>query len=838
VNQESQFGDFGRYQIVRLLGIGGMGMVFLAEEKATGQRVAIKALRPELAKVPAAAHRFWREAGHMRRLAHPHVLAILAVSEGGQGPYLVMPFMERGSLAHVLAGMREGPGERGRAGQQAGWSEGLRAGGPSPTRTLKARDAALPLGTGGPLEPEFILKVGRQLASALSAAHKKGVIHQDLKPANILLDAEGNAFLTDFGMARSLANDSMLPLQEGQVVGTGPYLSPAMAAGEAEDTRGDIYAFGALLYEMLTGCPPYESTSPADVTRQILAGPPRPILKLDPNAPRGLVRIAEGAMARSLSERYPSMTEVEADLQRVAEGREPIGPPLPLPVVSLWRKATRDAPRLATLGAAAVLAITVAALLWPTPVRLRLLYKITASGVSAWRFAQPGDWDGNGEPELFIAQGEDLFAVSPTGEVIREKRIAEADKGYLLLGFVQDLDGDRKSEVVASWTVGTNLTVAVFDQDFNSLKRFQTAGAWELFDEGPSHSTIQPRLIADLDGDGKRELLATLATGRARAPRGIACFGLESERPNWTNLSGPTVTEVVLLDLNGDGRQDVVFGSSATSNTNVGIDGTDDRFSYLHALLHDGTRLWTKKLDGYYTEVHPLLAKRRSDSGHALVAWITGADEHRRKRGGAEVGRIASFDFRGEQICQYDPGVRLMSCVCVDLDADGQDEIVATDRLGFVHVLDARLHPQQLVELVPRRFDRVDLRLVAVTTLPAAKPPHLIFTSAQVQFLAAPSEGRPKDPAGHIRYQDVSILIGSADLAPVAEYRLAKQAREEDAGQALVADFTGDGEPEIVSLRREALVLEFLPAVGPREKLARMFAGHRAHRERELSSRQ
>ncbi|MBI2925198.1 MAG: protein kinase [Verrucomicrobia bacterium] len=365
MNPESQFGDFGRYRIVRLLGIGGMGMVFLAEEKPSGQRVAIKALRPELVKVPAATHRFWREAGHMRRLAHPHVLPILEVSEGEQGPYLVMPFMERGSLAQVLAGMRGGPGERRGEGQQASRS----AGGPcqrerrdevsgltSAATRFKARvsDGRVS-GTNLPLVPEFILKVARQIAAALSAAHKKGVIHQDLKPANILLDDEGNAWLTDFGMARTLFNDSVLPLQQGQVVGTGPYLSPAMAAGEAEDTRADIYASGALLYEMLTGQPPYHGSSPTDIVKEILAGPPRPIRELNPQAPDGLIKIAEGAMARRLSERYASMAEFEADLERVARGAAPA-----LAAAQTRRRQLRKTVRIAALASV----VFVATLSW------------------------------------------------------------------------------------------------------------------------------------------------------------------------------------------------------------------------------------------------------------------------------------------------------------------------------------------------------------------------------------------------------------------------------------------------------------------------------------------
>jgi sugar lactone lactonase YvrE len=164
------------------------------------------------------------------------------------------------------------------------------------------------------------------IAEGLQFAHRRGIIHRDLKPANILRTGEQGACLADFGLARTLFNDTIVDVERPQWEGTAPYMSPGVAAGDAEDTRCDIYAFGALLYEMLTGEPPYAGRTLQEIRTQILAGPPKPIQERNPAADSGLRAVAEGAMARELRDRYADMSDVLADLQRIKEGKAPVGP--------------------------------------------------------------------------------------------------------------------------------------------------------------------------------------------------------------------------------------------------------------------------------------------------------------------------------------------------------------------------------------------------------------------------------------------------------------------------------------------------------------------------------
>jgi serine/threonine protein kinase/Tol biopolymer transport system component len=271
-----------RFEIQRVLGAGGMGVVLLARDPDAAALAAIKLLRPEHADQPRTVHRFLVEARHQQKLDHPHILKVLEVSEREQGAYFAMPYLEKGSLA----------------------------------RRIKPGQA---------LDPEFTLRVALQIADALRYAHAAGLIHRDLKPANVLLDGQGNAFLADFGLARALLFDSIMDPSRGHCEGTAPYMSPAVAAGLAEDTRCDIYSFGAMLYEMLTGHLPYEASTPEEYRRQILAGPPEPVRERNPTAPTGLAAICEGALARKHRDRYADMADVVADLERVRDGRPILG---------------------------------------------------------------------------------------------------------------------------------------------------------------------------------------------------------------------------------------------------------------------------------------------------------------------------------------------------------------------------------------------------------------------------------------------------------------------------------------------------------------------------------
>jgi serine/threonine protein kinase/streptogramin lyase len=267
-----------QFEIIRILGGGGMGVVLLARDSRGNREVAIKLIKSELVSDQQVVHRFLKEAGHLKRLRHINIVPVDEISERPEAPYFVMPYFAKGSLASRIK-------------------------------------------PGYPLETETVLDMAAQVAEGLSFAHRSGIIHRDLKPANILVSENDRVCIADFGLARTLFNDTFVDVQSRQLEGTAPYMSPAVAAGDAEDTRCDTYSYGALLYEMLTGHPPYKGKNTKEILNKILAGPPEPITTLNPRADRRLVAVAEKAMARELRDRYADMRDVLKDLEKIKDGK-------------------------------------------------------------------------------------------------------------------------------------------------------------------------------------------------------------------------------------------------------------------------------------------------------------------------------------------------------------------------------------------------------------------------------------------------------------------------------------------------------------------------------------
>lgn len=272
----------GPYSLIGRLGRGGMGEVWRAKDPDSKATVALKLLRPELTFDEASIHRFATEARHIAGLSHPHIVKVLRVGEHEGRPFYASP-LYRESLAALLARR-------------------------------------------GALAESEVARIARDLADALAYAHGRGIIHRDLKPANILLDDSGHPCLCDFGLVRTVFNDSLVDVQTRTLEGTIAYMSPATALGQAEDTRCDIYGWGAIVYEMLTGKPPYQAPTTEALLAAVRSGSPRPIAEVNPQASRALARVAEWAMARELRDRYAEMNDVLRDLDLIRAGRSPRGP--------------------------------------------------------------------------------------------------------------------------------------------------------------------------------------------------------------------------------------------------------------------------------------------------------------------------------------------------------------------------------------------------------------------------------------------------------------------------------------------------------------------------------
>jgi beta-lactam-binding protein with PASTA domain/predicted Ser/Thr protein kinase len=264
----------GRYRIQRKLGAGGMADVYLAEDQELGRRVAIKILNGRHANDDQFIERFRREAKNAAALNHPSIVSIYDRGEAEDTYYIAMEFLDGRTLKELIV----------------------------------SRGAA-------PIN--VAIEYARQILSALRFAHRHGIVHRDIKPHNVLVDAEGRVKVTDFGIAR--AGTSQMT-ETGSIVGTAQYLSPEQARGGEVDPRSDLYSLGVVLYELLTGKTPFDGDTPVEIAMKHLSTTPKPPSKLRPEIPPELDKVVLRALAKNPDERYQSADEMEADLERVTRG--------------------------------------------------------------------------------------------------------------------------------------------------------------------------------------------------------------------------------------------------------------------------------------------------------------------------------------------------------------------------------------------------------------------------------------------------------------------------------------------------------------------------------------
>lgn len=248
-----------RYRVLHRLGGGGMADVYVAEQVQLSRRVAIKVLHPHLARDAEVAERFRREAEAAAKLVHPHICAIYDYGATQDVVFTVMPYLEGGSLADLIQKQRY-------------------------------------------IEPAHAGTVAAQVAVALDYAHRRGVVHRDVKPDNVLFDEDGNAALTDFGIATARFHGRLTA--SGRAMGTPHYMSPEQAMGKLVDGRSDIYAVGILLYEALVGFPPFDGADSFSVSYKQVHEAPVPPADVSSRVPAALSEIVMKCLSKQPAARY------------------------------------------------------------------------------------------------------------------------------------------------------------------------------------------------------------------------------------------------------------------------------------------------------------------------------------------------------------------------------------------------------------------------------------------------------------------------------------------------------------------------------------------------------
>ncbi|WP_020467382.1 serine/threonine-protein kinase, partial [Singulisphaera acidiphila] len=302
------------YEILAELGHGGMGVVYRAHQRRLNRMVALKMIRAGSLARPEERERFGIEAEVVAKLRHPNIIQIYDIGEVGGLPYVALELLEGGSLAASLGGC-----------PQLG----------RPSATMAAT-----------------------LARAVHAAHQAGIVHRDLKPSNVLFARDGTLKITDFGLAKHLEEDG--PTETGQVLGSPCYIPPEQARGEAKDVgpAADVYALGAILYEMLTGRPPFKGTTPMETVIQVLEQEPVPPSQLQFQVPRDLETICLKCLAKPPHRRYPSAEALADDLDRYLANR-----PIRARRTPLWERGLKWARRRPTTSSLMAVALLIGSIL-------------------------------------------------------------------------------------------------------------------------------------------------------------------------------------------------------------------------------------------------------------------------------------------------------------------------------------------------------------------------------------------------------------------------------------------------------------------------------------------
>jgi tetratricopeptide (TPR) repeat protein len=371
----------GDYRIVREVGRGGMGIVFEAEQVSLGRRVALKVLPRHALLDPQSLERFQREARSAARLHHTNIVQVFGTGEQDGLHYFVMQLIRGVGVDHVIAdllrlsqgrppGKRPPGSSRLRLAARTGVAPepspppGAQSDGQAPATPpaeLGAAPANGEIAAAITLDPFAhaywvnVARLGIQVAEALAFAHAQGIVHRDVKPSNLLLDLQGRAWITDFGLAKESAGPADLT-HSGFLVGTLRYLPPERFQGHS-DARGDVYGLGLTLYELLALRPAFVETDRSKLVRQVMHDePPRP-RKLNPAMPRDLETVVLKAIARNPDHRYQAAADLAADLRRFVEDR-PIRARRATSVERLWRWCRRNPTTAALLAALLLVLVT------------------------------------------------------------------------------------------------------------------------------------------------------------------------------------------------------------------------------------------------------------------------------------------------------------------------------------------------------------------------------------------------------------------------------------------------------------------------------------------------
>src|SRR5215472_3918325 len=551
------------YRILELLGGGGMGLVYKAEDLKLGRRVALKFLPEELASDSVALERFEREARAASALNHPNICTVYAIEEHDNQPFIAMELLEGESLRDLIASASSSP----------------------PSRQWEP-----------PLRTDKLLDVAIQVSQGLDAAHRKGIIHRDIKPANVFLTTQGQAKILDFGLAKLQESEELqpAPLSEGQtkpksfsslnVTRTGVaivtvgYMSPEQVRGEKLDTRTDLFSFGMVLYEMATGQKAFVGDTAAVLREAILKDSLTPIRVLNANSPTELEDVINKMLEKDREARYQTASEIGAKLQelnhRIAKAALS-----PDSVTEDLRRGSKIAPRSRWFWTGAVLIVVVG-----------------LAGISAW----------------FTRQ-------LPPPRVLSTTQVTH--DAFDKLGVLNDGSRLYVLESIGSKQFLVQLSVAggetsVVPTPFSNIA---------IADISPDHSKLLVSEAIGREGEGQVWVLP-LPTGTPHRLGNIVSrwsiwsTGWAVWSPDGGQIAFAKGSEIYIANADGSDPRRLATLPGYAGEISFSRDGTRLRFT-LWPPQHDPASIWEVHSDG--SNLHPILPDWHSSATEIAGAWST-----------------------------------------------------------------------------------------------------------------------------------------------------------------------------------------------------------------------
>lgn len=638
------------------------------------------------------------------------------------------------------------------------------------------------------LPPEECISIGLHLVGALKNLHARGLIHRDVKPSNIIY-VNGVPKLADIGLIAGVDDARSMVGTEGYV--------PLEGAGTP---LADLYALGMVLYEAGTGRDRFDYP---ELHTGLRGSPERQKF-------HWLNEVINRACSRESGERFQSAEEMEQALECARENR-----PFPRPI----RKASRRTMAVTLTAAAIALLATIAGLVSSSK-RLRLVRDIDVPGVVDWSGGRLGDYDGDGQKDIFLVHSKQLLVISSQGSVLNRSDILGDPGSDLAITTLGDVDGDRKDEIFVSWRAGGMLYSGVLNQSFRSLRRIEMPGV--RYQGGIASCSVE--VVAVI---GKpATVLGVLTSGFAdQSQRGLVCFDFATTNEFWRQPTAPFLKDPVVLQLEGRSEPVVVAGSYSPANGDSLPDGTDDSQCYLYAWnVSSGEPEWKMPMGEAFTACVPLgIPQRRtgpvSRSAKDLFLEAPGIpDDFEPARGvfaivfrdhrwgpEKERGEVWEISPKGDLGRHYDTQASICSWMVPKGLGPQPDRLLLADRHGVLHVLDTELENSRKVSLVKRRFDAVELMIDTATDLDGDGKTEFILHSFQRRLTSPEPAFRGVD-----ENSDWRVWVLDEDFDILGEF-LVDEAPSSSRFMAVAVSEPGpSGRREIIVLTQsKAMVLEW-----------------------------